>query len=608
MVNEAFHAPAVPASGPHGRIEPAPSLFSWLLPALILAAALVALRPEVLTALSLTDSDDAMRLVTVRALLAGQDLFDLTVARLDPAGGVVLHWSRLVDAPIAGLIALFGTVVPTDTAELYALTLWPLLLLLPAFYAAGLILTRLGAPRLLPGFLLFALSLGINVQFAPQRIDHHNVQLVLTLAMAALLIAPRRAGHPLIAGLLAALSLAIGLETLPYVIAFGVLAAHGALFGADGESDGDTHFALALAVGAGAFSALFVPPPAISGWACDTLSPVYVFGAFGAAALFVINGLMLRFGLGRILRLGVFGAGGAGLVAALGAAFPACLGGPMGELDPFLTERFLSQVSEAQSLLAIAAERPERLFMIVLPVAGIVLALLESRRCAPQERAAYRFLAVFILFGTLTGLMQVRALIAPGTLAALVVGAIVARRFAAASGARARIGAAALLVAGAMPLHAILFALAFAPTAQAGADAAAAACYAPDRLSAIEMALGGSEQGAGGPVLVLSERNLGAHLLAFTGFSVLDAPYHRSVRGMIAAEAILTTPPEEGAARARAEGIGLLIACPALGASARMRAAYPQSLYAALAGGIAPPGYALLEGGPEGFVIARALP
>src|SRR5262245_57481523 len=49
-------------------------------------------------------TDDAMRLVQVRDLLGGQAWFDLTQYRLSPPDGVVMHWSRLIDLPIAILI------------------------------------------------------------------------------------------------------------------------------------------------------------------------------------------------------------------------------------------------------------------------------------------------------------------------------------------------------------------------------------------------------------------------------------------------------------------------------------------------------------------------
>ena len=53
------------------------------------------------------DTDDAMRLVQVRDLLAGQGWFDMVQHRLMPPEGASMHWSRLVDAPLAALIGQF---------------------------------------------------------------------------------------------------------------------------------------------------------------------------------------------------------------------------------------------------------------------------------------------------------------------------------------------------------------------------------------------------------------------------------------------------------------------------------------------------------------------
>ena len=50
------------------------------------------------------DNDDLLRLVEVRDLLAGQGWFDLHQYRMGLEGGFVMHWSRLVDAPIAAIV------------------------------------------------------------------------------------------------------------------------------------------------------------------------------------------------------------------------------------------------------------------------------------------------------------------------------------------------------------------------------------------------------------------------------------------------------------------------------------------------------------------------
>src|SRR3990167_2986593 len=57
------------------------------------------------------DGDDVMRLVQVRDLLNGQGWFDLVQPRLGPEGGTLMHWSRLVDLPIAAIAAPLQTFI-----------------------------------------------------------------------------------------------------------------------------------------------------------------------------------------------------------------------------------------------------------------------------------------------------------------------------------------------------------------------------------------------------------------------------------------------------------------------------------------------------------------
>src|SRR5450759_4858232 len=95
----------------------------WL--AATVAIALPAINSGVFDAMS---TDDAMRLVEVRDWIGGQGWFDLFQHRLDPPGAS-MHWSRVVDVPLAALILLLGRLTGTHGAETVTLFLWPLLLL-----------------------------------------------------------------------------------------------------------------------------------------------------------------------------------------------------------------------------------------------------------------------------------------------------------------------------------------------------------------------------------------------------------------------------------------------------------------------------------------------
>src|SRR4030088_657298 len=118
-----------------------PASMSWLMPAparhlnfalllglawAVTAAFLLADRwPEM--GERLFDGDDAMRLVQVREFLAGQSWFDLHEARLGPPTGYDTHWSRLIDAGLAGLFLAFRPFADADLAERLMRAVWPLL-------------------------------------------------------------------------------------------------------------------------------------------------------------------------------------------------------------------------------------------------------------------------------------------------------------------------------------------------------------------------------------------------------------------------------------------------------------------------------------------------
>ena len=61
-----------------------------------------------------------MRMMQVRGLLHGQGWFDLRQYRLNPPFGANIHWSRLVDLPIAGLILALRPLLGGAGAERWA--------------------------------------------------------------------------------------------------------------------------------------------------------------------------------------------------------------------------------------------------------------------------------------------------------------------------------------------------------------------------------------------------------------------------------------------------------------------------------------------------------
>src|SRR5215208_3161129 len=170
----------------------------------------------------LGDTDDNMRMMQVRGLLHGQGWFDLRQHRLNPPFGANIHWSRLVDLPIAGLILVLRPLIGGAAAERWAVGIAPLLPYLLLLFSVALTVRRLVEPRayvLVFAALFFAGS--TNGMFMPERIDHHGWQLAfLALAIAAI-ADPQKIRGGLTLGFATALSLTIGLEMLIYLAIAG---------------------------------------------------------------------------------------------------------------------------------------------------------------------------------------------------------------------------------------------------------------------------------------------------------------------------------------------------------------------------------------------------
>src|SRR5262245_45549475 len=98
---------------------------SWALAATILVfgSGLAALNQD------FSEPDNAMRLVRVRDLIAGQGWFDSVQVRLNPPEGTPMHWARWIDAMLALPILLLTPILGQQNAEIASAFLWPLGLL-----------------------------------------------------------------------------------------------------------------------------------------------------------------------------------------------------------------------------------------------------------------------------------------------------------------------------------------------------------------------------------------------------------------------------------------------------------------------------------------------
>ena len=541
-----------------------------------------------------TDNDDVMRLVQVRDLLAGQGWFDLMQYRLGLEGGTLMHWSRLVDLPIAALIRLFGVFVETqEQAEALALMVWPLFLGVLFMGAAGLGGRRLGGVETMHIALgLSAILIFTSVRFFPGAIDHHNVQQVILMFMAAMLVDRRRSGPShMVAGVLAALAVAIGAETVPVVaVACACVAIQWAYHG-DAFGRAACAFGLAMSV---SISLLFVATVPVSAWravTCDNLSlGFYGLSAIGGGGLFFVARFCgYRSQKGRVVAI-------AGLAAFLLLTAvliaPQCLGSPLASLDPMLAEIWLNNVSEAQSVFSQFRLLPETVGGFYA-VGFFAIAVCIFRILDGDKVETHLLLLALISAAFVVSLVQVRGSYLASALSILPLSLVITelRRQSRMEPENMNAGLAYILAV-LVSVPVVWFFLGFLSTKGRGESltlnalarastpmSEASTCASRNDMRALSLLP---------PSVIAAPTESGATILRFTQHRVLAAPYHRNQSGMLTEMHIGLSTPAEAEAFLRGAKVDVLAFCPSdLQTQSLMRLA-PEGLYAQLAKGIVP--------------------
>jgi hypothetical protein len=292
----------------------------------------------------LGDTDDNMRMMQVRALLHGQDWFDLRQYRMNVPYGANIHWSRLVDLPIAGLILGLRPFLGGPGAERWAVGIAPLLPYLLLLFSVALTTRRLIDRRAFP-FVLLAMffAASTNGMFEPERIDHHGWQLALLALSISAIADPKRARGGVVLGISTALSLAIGLEMIIYLAILGVAVV---LFWVDDAEESERLRGYAVALGGGtALSFLVFASYDNRSAVCDALSPVWLSDALIGSA--VMYGLTLLSPADWRKRLGLAIVAGLIIAGFHAVTWPHCLQRLEG-VSPEVDRLWLSHVKEAR--------------------------------------------------------------------------------------------------------------------------------------------------------------------------------------------------------------------------------------------------------------------
>lgn len=516
---------------------------------------------------ALGDTDDATRLVQVRGLLAGAPWFDTTIAQIGAPQPLVSHWSRLVDLPLALLIKLFALFAGIERAETMTRFVWPLMVLLPLVYVVAEEARRHcgagPAGRRAAAFAAFVAvtSLSGLVQYLPGRIDHHNCMILG--AVAGVIFAARSFDEPRagwVAGFAFGMSLAVGYEGIALIAPSVATAAFAALVSGRGL-EGVTRLGLALA-GTLAVALLATTAPSrllISH--CDALSlNLVLLAGSGAAGL----ALVATRGRGWPLwqRLAVPAAFGVVGLALYGAAEPACLKGPFGQVDPAIRPIWLDEVPETKTLAWLFTRSPVAVVDYGLFAAISLVAAWRLWRVDDHSaRLGYR-LAILVL-ANLLALWQIKLLPYATFLAALPVAAWLAGLRLDASG-DSPAAAWTKRIAPVLATNQLALLVVAAPLGTALKPVAPDVIAWQDTVARCLATEAFRPLAALPPGLVLSDDDLGPYIAALTGLRATSGPYHRLDTSIILTNRILEGSVADAEARLKALGADYVAICAGL--------------------------------------------
>jgi hypothetical protein len=548
----------------------------WLLVAVWLATTVLSLigHRDDIQPLYFSDPDDAMRLAQVRDFLAGQNWFDVSQHRANPPWGGPMHWSRLVDLPIAGSILLLRPFLGSHLAEVGAVLIVPALTLaalLAALYAASRkVLNRTGAVL---SCALFAISPAVLLQFAAMRIDHHGWQIVLAAAsLAGVLKANQRHGGA-VAGLGMAVSLTISAEGFPLALLIGAVMAWRYLLDAK-EWRRICCYGWVLC---GASTVLLL---LTHGWAgslvpyCDAVSPVYLVPLAVAPCVMSATYLGAR-AADRRSRLLAVGLAAAAAISTFAVTGKHCLAGPFGGLDPQLRQFWYEAVVEG---LPIWKQTQATVIAIVIPSllgsVGYVLAILRETNAS--RKRDWITLLVLTAGATLLSIFVMRTmavahvLAVPGNAWLIIAAHKRARSF---NGAALRVPATAASLILLVPIVAECTTWALLPK---GERASAEPPYTLSELKTDIVTLDRLP-----PATLFAPIDISPDILLLTRHSIIGTGHHRNAAGMKLVIGGFVAAPEQARVTVQSTSANYLVVVRSPEME-RYRVAAPQGLAARL--------------------------
>ena len=534
-------------------------VFAWLCCSIIL----LWLSRNELSALGFRDPDDAMRLQQVRDWLSGQPFLDVSQHRVNPPFGGPMHWSRIVDAPIAAMILIMRPLLGHGLAEVVACSAVPLLLLGALAGVVHCAAARVaGASTAMLAPILLLITPTILVQFGPLRIDHHGWQILMAAIALAGAMDPQARRGGVTAGAAMAVWLQISSEGLPYAALFAAVLA---LRQWRDRNEVARFVGYALTLGCGALlllASLRGMPPLVQAQ-CDALSAAYVWPLLAFALVMPLVFHITRPASAR----GRFFAAGSGALAAA-ALFvitgrPCLTGDPFQALGPVAYKLWYLHVMEGRPIW----EQGRSMMGLIMlpPLAGLAGSLMAARASeSAKERDRWLAVALLLIGSTLIAMLVMRAMSVAHVLALPGLAWLMLRLFRRAQQQSATLPRVLASSSVALLTPAALCALWIAATASADEKKDKAATPEGECRSAKVLA----------PLRQLPRSTLfapldmGPDILIRTPHYVIGTAHHRNAAGITAVVEAFTAPPAKARAILSAlnsgNGPDYVVTCPSL--------------------------------------------
>ncbi len=536
------------------------------------------------TTLSGWDPDDQLRMVQLRDFLRGQSWFDTTQYRMNAPDGAPMHWSRLIELPLALLVLLLKPLFGQPAAEMIAGATVPLLLLGAIATILGQIATRLAnAEAGIVAVLLTLISPALLLQLRPMRIDHHGWQIFFAVLALWTMFWPDKRRGGLVLGLSLAFWLHISLEGAPLTAAFFILLGWRWII----EKAHGRRLTWTIASFAISSILLFLGTQRdMLATYCDTISPPHIVAIVLAAAI-MLPAIALTPDQRR-LRLAAAVAAGAAAIGAILLIAPECAGGAFGGLDPLVREYWYVHINEGLPIWHQSWRNA--LVLMAMSACGVVALLSVQAKAAAGALKDIRVAGFFLIYAALLSLLVFRTVAVAAAFAIPLIAVWINQLFQQYRKAKepvARVGLVALmlflLVPG--PVVAQLYSTgerAFGAGAKPDVTAAKAdskLCEAVPSVAALS-ALSGAN--------IVAPFDMGPTILLVTPHKVLASSHHRNEAAMHDHIAIFRSAPDRARNIITKRGITHIAVCPSEAEMRNYARKDPKGLWSELASGTAP--------------------